>query len=95
MQEYFQARVQMWLDTIGKNVFKIQHYWCHFEFAPSRGQIHAHLLAISDFSLFFAKLHTIPSRQDKANLLAAWVEDQLGITNHPPTLPTTDDMYVS
>jgi hypothetical protein len=52
----------MWLDTIGKIVLKNQHYLCHFEFAPSRGQIHAYLLlAISDFRPFFAKLHTIPS----------------------------------
>ena len=44
VQEYFQKRVQNWLDTVGKDIFKIKHHWCRFDFAPSRGQIHAHML---------------------------------------------------
>src|SRR5687767_10684758 len=48
VQEYFQERVKIWLSTIGSKVFHIKHYWLRFEFAPSRGQIHAHMLAIHD-----------------------------------------------
>ena len=48
VQEYFQKRVQHWLDTVGKDIFKIKHHWCWFEFAPIRGQIHAHMLVVTD-----------------------------------------------
>ena len=48
VQEYFQQRVKIWLKTVGKNVFKIKHHWLWYEFSPSRGQIHAHMLVISD-----------------------------------------------
>ena len=46
IQEYFQKRTEIWLKTVGKAVFGIDHYWVRYEFAPGRGQIHAHLLAI-------------------------------------------------
>ena len=48
VQEYFQERVKIWLSTIGAKVFHIKYYWLRYEFAPSRGQIHAHMLAIHD-----------------------------------------------
>jgi hypothetical protein len=48
VQEYFQERVKIWLSTIGTKVFHIKHYWLRYEFAPSRGQIHAHILAIHE-----------------------------------------------
>lgn len=48
IQEYFQKRVKNWFDTVGKRVFKVKHYWLRFEFAPGRGQIHAHCLLILD-----------------------------------------------
>ena len=46
VQEYFQLRVQAWLDTVGKDLLEIKYHWLRYKFAPSRGQIHAHLLAI-------------------------------------------------
>ena len=48
VQEYFQRRTELWLETVGRDVFGIAHYWMRYEFAPSRGQIHAHILAISN-----------------------------------------------
>jgi len=36
------------METVGKEIFRISYYWLRYEFAPSRGQIHAHILAISD-----------------------------------------------
>ena len=47
VQEHFQKRVNLWLKTVGRIVFGIKHHWGRFEFAPGRGQIHVHLLAIS------------------------------------------------
>ena len=42
IQEHFQKRVVTWLETVGKDIFGIKHYWIRYEFAPGRGQIHAH-----------------------------------------------------
>ena len=48
VQEFFQKRVEAWFKTVGKKVFNIEHYWIRYEFAPGRGQIHAHVLCISN-----------------------------------------------
>ena len=34
VQEFFQQRVDLWLKTVGKQVFGIEHYWVRYEFAP-------------------------------------------------------------
>ncbi len=46
----FKKRVHIFIETIG-NFLKIEHCWVRFEFAPSRGQIDSHLLAISHKSM--------------------------------------------
>jgi hypothetical protein len=65
IQEFFQKRVEVWLETVGKTVFDIKHHWVRFEFAPSRGQIHAHLLAICGDQSFNIALHQL--RDDPAS----------------------------
>ena len=87
VQEYFQERVQIWLCTIGAEVFHIKHYWLWYEFAPSRGQIHAHMLAIQNNS--FAQKVYYDCRADKENqeqFLYKWMTKDLGITAWLPTL---------
>lgn len=85
VQEYFQQRVKEWLTSVGAKIFKIKYYWCRFEFAPSRGQVHAHLLAISpDFLPFFKKLHHKVPHDSKAQELTTWAQDNLGLTNEAP-----------
>ena len=78
VQEYFQLRVQAWLETVGKTVFKIKHHWLRYEFAPSRGQIHAHMLAISDFRCFFGRLRMVKDETRKAKELATWARRNFG-----------------
>ena len=81
VQEYFQERVKIWLETIGKTIFRIKHYWVRFEFTPSRGQIHAHLLAISDFKNVFQRYSQFSkNRPFQAELLRIWSEKYLGMT---------------
>ena len=46
IQQYFHKRIETFLSTYAKKVFGINHYYVRFEFAKSRGQIHAHVLAI-------------------------------------------------
>ena len=61
IQEYFQEQVKIWLKTVGKYVFGIEHFWLRYEFAPLQGQIHCHMLAITKHSLNHMKILN-PSR---------------------------------
>lgn len=83
VQEYFQLRVKHWIDTVGKKIYKIKHYWGRFEFAPSRGQVHLHLLAISDFTSFHRYLHKHVPSEHRADVLASWAKKNLGFSNDP------------
>jgi Helitron helicase-like domain at N-terminus len=82
--EYFQQRVKAWLSTVGKQVLHIDHVWGKYEFAPSRGQIHFHLLAISKKNKEnIKKCHTLikDKRNDElAQYLGEWLEDTVGLT---------------
>lgn len=81
VQEYFQERVKIWLSTIGAKVFHIKHYWLRFEFAPSRGQIHAHMLAIHDNPKVMEPYYS--NRENKElqeEFLHHWMTEELGIT---------------
>ena len=67
VQEYFQVRVKAWLETVGKTVFRIKHHWVRYEFAPGRGQIHTHLVAIPDNHSIF-KMCQLDLKKDKGKL---------------------------
>jgi hypothetical protein len=80
VQEYFQERVKVWLKTVGKRIFKIKHYWLRFAFAPSRGQIHAHFIAITDFNEVFYRYSQLgPHTEAQAEFLKLWSEESLRI----------------
>lgn len=84
VQEYFQKRVTKWLETVGKEIFGIKHYWVRYEFAPGRGQIHAHLLAIPDNHDIYEHCHKDLDKENAKELraikLAQWAKDHLGLT---------------
>lgn len=84
IQEYFQKRVEIWLKTVGKDVFGIENYWVRFEFAPGRGQIHAHLLAIPKDQSIYKLCHVARKEKDgetkRAEYLAEWASEKFGLT---------------
>ena len=88
VQEYFQERVKIWLSTIGAKVFHIKYYWLRYEFAPSRGQIHAHMLAIHDTPKVMEPYYTnIKNKEKQEEFLHQWMTEELGITaSFPETL---------
>ena len=67
IQEYFQKKVEDWLKTIGKECFKIKYYWLRYEFAPGRGQIHAHLLLIMDMQDVWRLVHFYQQKSKTKN----------------------------
>ena len=95
IQEFFQLRTKEFLDTIGKHVFEIEHYWCRFEFAKSRGQIHAHLLAITrdcnDPDGVFHKMHGCRNNpQEQERLLGEWAKERLDLSASMSTTTTNN-----
>lgn len=84
IQEYFQQRVVVWLETVGKQIFKINHYWVRYEFAPGRGQIHAHLLAISEDQAIYKLCHNdlkcSDGKERRAIRLAEFVKQHYDMT---------------
>ena len=85
VQEYFQMRVLKWLETVGRDVFRIKHHWLRFEFAPSRGQIHAHMLVISDYNAILSQAHKhIGHVSKQADFLAQWVKNSFNMTCDRP-----------
>ena len=86
IQEYFQKRFEIWMNTVGKEVFKIKHHWAKFEFAPSRGQVHVHLLAICDFPEVQQIYFENKTKKLRALLLQKWMEKQFLFTSGDETL---------
>lgn len=84
IQEFFQKRVQLWLEDVGKPIFGILHHWGRFEFAPGRGQIHIHLLAIRKdqtiLRLCHEDLQGPDGKERRAHRLAQWASDHFGLT---------------
>jgi len=85
VQEYFQKRVETWLDIVGKELFGITHYWVRYEFAPGRGQIHAHLLAVSKHLEIYEKCHIdmkdkVNGEARRAERLSKWAAEKYGLT---------------
>ena len=85
VQEYFEKRVEAWLEVVGKPIFGIKHYWVRLEFAPGRGQIHAHLLAISDHLEVYEKCHAdmkdpVNGEAKRTQRLSKWAFEKYGLT---------------
>jgi Helitron helicase-like domain at N-terminus len=84
VQEYFQIRFNLWMEHVGRPIFGIAHYWARYEFAPGRGQIHIHLLAIridqNIFRLCYEDLQTADGKVKRDTRLAVWAAEQFGLT---------------
>jgi hypothetical protein len=66
---------------VGEVVFRIKHHWLTYEFAPSRGQVHVHMLAILDFKIMFQQYSKMKGNCGiQTEFLQLWVEETLGMT---------------
>lgn len=85
VQEYFQERLKFWLSTIGEKIFHIKYYWLRYEFAPSRGQIHAHMLALHENPLVMKPYYLYGSDKKKQEeFLFKWMTEEMGMTASLP-----------
>lgn len=103
VQQFFQIRMDNWLETIGKNVLQIKHYYLRFEFAKGRGQIHAHMLAITKDYQFIAEYNEdFKKNKDGASLIySEYARNRLRLTAEKPNydpealpaIPSTQKLY--
>jgi len=93
VQEFFQIRMDEFLKTIGLEVFGIKHYWGRFEFEKSRGQIHLHLIGITDdATMINKKLWKLRNnKKQRTAFIANWVRSKFNCTAKIPTNCTTPD----
>ena len=85
MQEFFHICVDEYLKTVGLNVFGITHFWGRFEFAKSRGQIHLHLLGITNDAVgkngISSKLYRWKDNKERqSKILANWARKKFNCT---------------
>ena len=97
IQQYFQQRVQIFLSTYAKKQFGIDYYYVRFEFAKSRGQIHAHLVAILGNRIHFENFNALvyqyrfdPIRQ--AEVLDDWMCKVFNLTATHPGIMTNGNL---
>ena len=93
VQEYFQERVQLWLKHIGDPIFGIKKYWLRYEFAPGRGQIHVHMLAISNWNIFNHVYEMKLNNEERADHFAKFLRDQIGMTASLHEYDNDEDDY--
>jgi len=48
VDEFFMKRVNSFMKIVMKHALQIEHYWGRVEFAPGRGAIHLHVVAIAE-----------------------------------------------
>ena len=83
--EFFQKRVQLWFETIGKDVFKIKYWWGRYEFAPGRGQIHLHTLCIAENLDVMQDVFKLKGKlKEQSKVLAKYARDVFEMTAEHP-----------
>ena len=95
IQEYFQKRVITWLEEVGKPMLNLTNYWIRYEFAPGRGQIHAHLLAISEDQNIYRICqidHIREGEAKRAETMAQWAANKFNLT--ASVCPEFDEIQV-
>jgi hypothetical protein len=66
--------------TVIKQALQIEHYWGHMEFAPGRGTIHLHIVAIAKNKAYLQEFYNASSLQQKTEVLNKYAINHLDMT---------------
>jgi hypothetical protein len=69
VNEFFMKRANSFIKTVMKKTLQIDHYWGHVEFAPGRGAIHLHIVAIAKNKAYLQEFYNASSLHQKAEAL--------------------------
>ena len=79
------------VENSGQESVHDQHYWLRYEFAPSRGQIHAHMLVITDHNKFLqSAMDKFKDHKKMADILSEWMGKSFGMTASMPVDASVD-----
>ena len=80
VNDFFMKRAKHFLKTVLKDALGIKHYWGRVEFAPGRGQIHLHLLAIAKGRAYLDEFYAAKTMDDKAKVVETYAKEHLNMT---------------
>ena len=95
VQQFFQIRVNEWIDTFAREALDIEFYWGRYEFTKGRGQIHLHMLCITKNRHYMKQYYECKQKNniEKAvSILSEYAEVQLGLTAEHPSHFQINDM---
>lgn len=80
VNDFFMRKATKFLDTVVKVALGIEHYWGRVEFAPGRGQIHLHLVAIAKDKAYLQDFYKAKTMEDKAKVVNKYAIEKLDMT---------------
>jgi hypothetical protein len=80
VNNFFMKHVNLFMKTVLKNALQIKHYWGCVEFAPGRGAIHLHVMAIAKNRAYLQDFVLASTLKEKAKLLNNYAIKHLNMT---------------
>ncbi len=68
------------MATVVKTAFGVEHYWGRVEFAPGRGAIHIHIVAIAKDMAYLQDFYHAKTTEDKAAAVNKYAREHLDMT---------------
>jgi hypothetical protein len=73
-------RAKSFMATVVKMALGIEHYWGRVEFAPGRGAIHIHIVAIAQAMVYLQDFYHAKTAEDKAAVVDKYAREHLDMT---------------
>ncbi len=80
VNEYFMRRAKSVMSTVVKTALGIEHYCGRVEFAPGRGAIHLHIVAIAKDMAYLQDFYHAKTAEDKAAVVDKYAREYLDMT---------------
>jgi len=90
VNQFFMIRAEEFMKTVVKNTLGVDHYWGRVEFAPGRGQIHLHILAVTNKKGYLQDYHNACTIDEKTVILTSFAYNELGMTADVELNDSTD-----
>ncbi len=80
INEFFMKRANLFIKTVTKNALQLEHYSVRVEFAPGRGAIHPHVVAIANDKAYLQDFYKATTLEEKARVLNDYAIKHLDMT---------------
>jgi hypothetical protein len=80
VNKFFMRRAKSFMATVIKTALGIEHYWGRVEFAPGRGAIHCHIVAIANDMAYLQDFFHAKTTEDKAAVVNKYAREHLDMT---------------